>query len=381
MMSDAVVSEQQHEPRAERLLSLDAFRGMTIAGMILVNNPGRWDAVYAPLKHAEWHGWTPTDLIFPFFLFIVGVSIALSFARRAEITQGGGKIYLRIIRRALLIFALGLLIHGFPYYDFSTIRIPGVLQRIAVCYLFAAIIYLKAGWRVQAIAALALLVLYWVLMTFLAAPGFAAGDLSREANLAAYIDRTLLAGHIYTKVYDPEGILSTLPAIATTLAGTLTGAWLRSRHTPLEKTAGMFVAGALSVMSGWALGFWFPINKPLWTSSYVVLTTGLALQLLAICYWLIDIQKRKSWARPFLIFGTNAIAVYVLSAIAGRALGLWQVARRDGSLISARGYVFENLFAPNFSPAAASLAFSLAYVLVWLALMWVLYRRRIFIKV
>ncbi|HEU4595852.1 MAG TPA: heparan-alpha-glucosaminide N-acetyltransferase domain-containing protein, partial [Pyrinomonadaceae bacterium] len=265
----ATNAEQGGTQASGRMLSLDAFRGLTIAGMILVNNPGTWGAIYSPLRHAEWHGWTPTDLIFPFFLFIVGVSITLALSRRAE--SGGSKrdLYLKIFRRAALIFALGIFLAGFPFFDFAGIRIPGVLQRIAVCYLFAALVFLKTGWRTQALIAAALLVIYWMLMTLVAVPGFGAGDLGKEGNLAAYIDRALLEGHIWkqAKVYDPEGILSTIPAVATTLCGVLTGHLLRSRQSPFEKTAAMFVAGAAGVVAGWAWNFWFPVNKALWTSS------------------------------------------------------------------------------------------------------------------
>ncbi len=379
----ATTAEQGGIEASGRMLSLDAFRGLTIAGMILVNNPGTWGAIYSPLKHAEWHGWTPTDLIFPFFLFIVGVSITLALSRRAE--SGGGKrdLYIKIFRRAALIFALGVFLAGFPFFEFSTIRIPGVLQRIAVCYLFAAIIFLKTDWRTQALIAAALLVVYWMLMTLVPVPGFGAGDLGKEGNLAAYIDRALLEGHIWkqAKVYDPEGILSTIPAIATTLCGVLTGHLLRSRRSPFEKTAAMFVAGVAGVVFGWAWNFWFPINKPLWTSSYVLFTAGMGLQLLAVCYWLIDIKGRRRWAKPFVVFGTNALAVFFLSGIFARLLGLIKFTQADGKELSLHRVIFDNLFASWASPVNASLMFAVCFVLLWLGLMWILYRKRIFIKV
>jgi predicted acyltransferase len=368
---------------AGRMLSLDAFRGLTIGGMILVNNPGTWGAIYSPLKHADWHGWTPTDLIFPFFLFIVGVSITLALSRRAE--SGGDKrdLYVKIFRRALIIFALGIVLAGFPSFEFSTIRIPGVLQRIAVCYLFAALIFLKTGWRTQALIAAALLVVYWMLLTLVPVPGFGAGDLGKEGNLAAYLDRLLLEGHIWkqAKVYDPEGILSTLPAIATTLCGVLTGRLLRSRQTPSEKTAAMFVAGTAGIVAGWAWNFWFPINKPLWTSSYVLFTAGMALQLLALCYWLIDIKGVRRWAKPFVVFGTNALAVFFLTGIFARLLGLIKFTQPSGKQLALHSVIFDNLFASWASPINASLMFAVCFVLVWLGLMWILYRRNIFIKV
>lgn len=363
-----------------RLLSLDVFRGITIAAMILVNKPGTWEAVYPPLRHADWHGWTPTDLIFPFFLFIVGVSITLSLAGKVTAGSRRRDLYLKIIRRSLVIFALGLLIYGFPSYDLSTLRIPGVLQRIAVCYLVASIIFIKTDWKGQSIIAAALLLLYWLVMMVAPVPGYGAGDLSREGNLSAYLDRLLLSGHIYTPLYDPEGILSTVPAIATTLFGILAGHWLGSRRDEMEKTAGLFVAGAFAIFTGWAWGAAFPINKALWTSSYTVFTAGMAAQFLALCYWIIDIKDYRQWATPFVVFGVNAITVYVLSTIMVMTLDVWHI-QADGMEVSLKAYLFDQLFASWAAPAKASLMWAISYLLIWYALMWLLYRKRIFIKV
>ena len=376
-------SEANRNDASGRMLSLDVFRGLTIAGMVLVNNPGTWGAIYSPLRHAEWHGWTPTDLIFPFFLFIVGVSITLAFARRLE---GGGDqndLLRKAFKRSAIIFALGLFLNGFPYFDLAEIRIPGVLQRISVCYLVASVIFLKSSWRTQAAVAVALLLLYWALMALVPVPGFGAGDLGKEGNLAAYIDRALLGRHIWKGgvVFDPEGLLSTMPAISTTLSGVLTGRWLRSKRTQLEKVGGMFFAGACAVAFGWAWHFWFPINKSLWTSSYVVFTAGMALQLLAICYWLVDIKGYKRWAQPFVIFGVNALALFVFSGLLGRLMSVIKVPRTDGSSIALQPLIFRNLFASWASPLNASLAYAITYIFFWLFLMWLLYRKRIFIKV
>jgi predicted acyltransferase len=371
-------------PSTTRLLSLDAFRGMTVAGMTLVNNPGTWSAIYSPLEHAEWHGWTPTDLVFPFFLFIVGVSITLALSRRAE--AGGSKrdLYFKIVRRSLIIFGLGLFLAGFPYFNLSTIRIPGVLARIAVCYLCASLIFLNTDWRKQAYTAAALLLGYWALMTLVPVPGYGVGDLgSKEWNLAAYVDRAVFGRHVWSqaKVYDPEGILSTLPAIATTLCGVLTGHLLRSRRTPTEKVSAMFVAGVAGVVVGWIWNYWFPVNKALWTSSYVLLTAGMALQLLACCYWLIDLKGYRRWAFPFVVFGTNALAVFFLTGLCAKLLGLIKLAGADGKPVALQTFIFQNLFASWASPVNASLAFAVCFVLVWLGLTWLLYRRGIFIKV
>jgi predicted acyltransferase len=366
---------------AARMASLDVFRGMTIAGMILVNNPGTWGAIYAPLAHAEWHGWTPTDLVFPFFLFIVGVSITLALGRRAESAGPKRDLYVKIVRRSLIIFGLGLILAGFPSYDLSTIRIPGVLQRIAVCYLVASVIFLNTKWRAQVLIAAALLLFYWALMVLIPVPGFGAGNLSMEGNLAAYVDRTVLGRHTWKPLYDPEGILSTIPALVTTLGGVLTGHWLRSRRSELEKVAGMFIVGAGLIVAGWAWGFWFPVNKALWTSSYVLLTAGLALQLLAACLWLVDIKSYKRWATPFLIFGTNALIIYFLSELFSRVISTISLTRADGSAVELQTLVYEKVFASWASPINASLMYAICIVLLWLGVAAILYRKRIFIKV
>ena len=378
---DALTGEHKGTQATGRMTSLDVFRGLTIAGMILVNNPGTWDAIYSPLEHSKWHGWTPTDLVFPFFLFIVGVSITLALSRRAE---GGGSrrdLYLKIVRRAVIIFALGLLLSDFPYNDPATFRIPGVLQRIAVCYLFASVIFLNTTWRAQAAITAALLLAYWAILTFVPAPGFAAGDLSMPGSIASYVDRGVFGRHTWKPLYDPEGILSTTGALATTLAGVLTGQYLRTRREPLEKVAAMFVAGTGCVVVGWAWNYWFPVNKALWTSPYVVLTTGMALQLLAACYWLVDIKRLRRWSLPFAVFGTNALAVYFLSEFFVLLASLVRFTRPDGSQSDLLGLIYEKLFASWASPVNASLAFAVCFVLLWLGLMAILYRRGIFIKV
>ena len=363
---------------SSRLLSLDVFRGITIAGMVLVNDPGSWEHIYWPLEHAQWHGWTPTDLVFPFFLFIVGVAIPLAFGRRIE--SGGSKrdLYVKIIRRTLIIFAIGLFLNGFPYFRLSELRIPGVLQRIAVCYFFVSIIFLNTRVRTQVLIAIVLLLFYWILVKFVPAPGFAAGDLTKEGSLPSYVDRVVFGNHVWAqaKVYDPEGILSTIPAIVTALIGVLTGQWLRTERSRVEKVAGMFVVGAVLVALGWAWNAFFPINKALWTSSYVLFTGGLALEFLGFCYWLIDIKGYRRWARPFEVFGMNAIALYVVADLISELLGLIKV---GGDSLG--GWIYEHVFASWASPVNASLAFAISFVLVCLFFMWLLYRRRIFIKI
>ena len=347
--------------------------------MVLVNNPGTWEHIYGPLRHAEWHGWTPTDLVFPFFLFIVGVAIALSLGSRAERSGSKRDLYLKILKRALIIFAIGLFLNGFPYFSpLSELRIPGVLQRIAVCYFFAAIIFLNTRVRTQILIAVGLLLLYWIMMVFIPAPGFAAGDLTKEGSLASYVDRVVFGKHVWAqaKVYDPEGLLSTIPALVTALIGVLTGSWLRTEKSRIEKAAGMFVAGAVLVAVGWSWNSFFVINKALWTSSYVVFTGGLALQFLAFCYWLIDIKGYRRWAKPFEIFGLNAIALYVGAGLMANLFGLIKVGEQPLG-----DWIYQNVFASWLTPVNASLAFAISFVLVWLFLMWLLYRKRIFLKI
>jgi predicted acyltransferase len=351
-----------------RLLSLDAFRGLTIAGMVLVNNPGTWAAVYPPLRHAAWHGLTPTDVIFPFFLFIVGVAIPPSLGRRRD-AAGLAPTLRRVLRRVAVIFVLGLVLNGLFRVDWATLRIPGVLQRIALCYLIAAVLFLTTGRTTQAIVAAALLLVYWAVMTLVPVPGYAAGDLRPEGNLAAWVDRTLLGTHLWraTRVYDPEGLLSTVPAVATVLLGVLTGQWVQSSRPPRAIASGLLVAGVAGVALGAVWGLGFPVNKTLWTSSYAVLTAGLALLVLAACYWAVEIRGWRRWARPFVVLGVNALALFFLSTLAAVVLTLIHVGS-DGRTLHA--LLFERLFAPWAAPMTASLAYAATYLLAWWAVMW-----------
>jgi len=363
---------EQQGPARERLFSLDLFRGITIAAMIVVNNQSS-DEAFWPLQHAKWNGWTPTDLIFPFFLFIVGVSLVFSCHARLERGDSRRALVLHSIRRSAVLFAIGLALNGLAGIPLGSWRIPGVLQRIAVVYCAATLITLftKIPTRVAWIAIL--LLGYWALMRFVPVPGFGVPGrdiplLHPDANLAAHLDRKLLLGHLWEGTRDPEGILSTLPAIATALCGVLTGEWLRSRRPAGRKLAGMFVYGLTGVIAGEIWGVWFPINKKLWTSSYVVFTAGCALICLAGCYWLTDIKRhRRRWTRPFIVFGTNAIAGYVISELVGG----W---------LSWRGYTFLHSLAWMDSPALESLLHSLVVLILCFIPVWVLYQKRIFLK-
>jgi predicted acyltransferase len=369
-------------PAAPRLLSVDVLRGLTVAAMVLVNNPGSWRHVYWPLRHAEWHGFTPTDMVFPFFLFIVGVSIALALDPRLE--QGSPRLVGRVVRRSLVIFGLGLLLHALPRFELATLRIPGVLQRIAVCYLLAALLVVLSrgttGWRLQALVAGALLVGYWFLMTRVAPPGGVAGDLSPAGSLAAYLDRRLLGPHIWqgSKVYDPEGILSTLPAVATTLGGVLAGHWLRAARPPGRAAAGLVAGAALATALGWLWGLAFPINKSLWTSSYALFMAGLAALALAACYWVVEVRGRRGWTGPFVVLGVTALPLFFLSSFVARLLLLIRVGS-EGTRLQA--WLFDHLFAPWLAPVNASAAYALAYVLLWWGLMWMLHRSGLRLRV
>jgi predicted acyltransferase len=366
-----------------RLISLDVFRGLTVAGMVLVNNPGTWGTVYGPLRHAEWHGWTPTDLIFPFFLFIVGVAIPLALGRRLADGEERGRIVRRIIRRSLIIFALGLILHAVPSFDLTDLRIPGVLQRIAVCYLASALLFAVTGWRTQAVLAGAALLGYWAALTLVPVPGFGAGDLGQEGNLAAWLDRALLGRHIWRvgRVYDPEGILSTVPAIVTTLFGVLTGRWVRSGRTAGVIARGLLVAGATGVALGLLWGGWLPLNKSLWTSSYTVFTAGAALVVLAACYWAIEIRRWRWWTPPFVVLGVNALAVFFLSTLLAKLLVYVHVTGTGARSRALQAVLFDGLFAPWASPANASLAWALANVLLWVLVMWPLFRKGVTLTV
>lgn len=366
-------------PRSDRLVSLDAFRGLTVAAMVLVNNPGTWRAVYPALRHAEWHGWTLTDVIFPFFLFIVGVAVPLALGPRVEQTAGTW-VMVRVLQRSVVIFALGIVLNGFPGFHWATLRIPGVLQRIAVCYFIAATLFVATSWKVNAFIASTLLVGYWIVMTVVPVPGYGAGDLGKEGNLAAYLDRTLLGPHIWqaARVYDPEGVLSTAPALATVLFGVLTAHWLCSGRRPRAIAAGLALAGIVAVGLGQLWSQWFPVNKALWTSSYALLMSGLATLALGACYWLIEVQGCRRWALPFVVLGVNALALYFLSSLAANLLISIRVGADGGTL---RTLLFDRVFAPWATPVNASLAYALCYLLVWWGAMWMLYARGIRLRV
>lgn len=356
-----------------RLVSLDAFRGLTIAAMILVNNPGSWSAVYWPLDHAHWNGWTPTDLVFPFFLFMVGM--ALPFSRRTTAGQA--------LRRSATLFGLGIFMAAYPRFDLAAVRIPGVLPRIALCYLAAWAVRRVVGVRGQAVVAAALCVLYWVLLTRVPVPGVGPPSLGPDANLGAWLDRLLLDGHLWkqSRTWDPEGLLGTLPATATTLLGCVAGSWVRSARGANARTAGLLGAGLLLTLGGLLWDRSFPINKSLWTSSYVLFTGGMATYLFGLVYWTCDARGHAAWARPFVAYGRNAIFVFVASGLLLKTLILIKVAGPDGTSLSLQAYAHRTLFGSWLPPYPASLAHALAHVAGWGALLWAMDRRHVYLTV
>ena len=373
-----------------RLLSLDVFRGLTVAAMILVNNPGSWSTIYAPLKHAEWNGCTPTDLIFPFFLFIVGVSISYALGSKKESTSQS-KLLFTALKRASILFGLGLFLNLFPkvFTDpmeaFSTVRIPGVLQRIAIVFFFTALIYVKTNQKTQLRLFFGILIAYWALMTFVPVPGIGYANLEKETNLGAWLDRTILTeAHLWksVKTWDPEGILSTLPAVATGLFGVLIGTWLRRKDREESvKISWMFSIGILAVVFGLIWDLFFPINKALWTSSFVLYAGGLATIGLALCYWLIDVQGYKKGTTPLVVYGVNAITVFFLSGLIPRILTLIMVNMPDGTRVNSRVWMYETFYTPYFTPINASLAGAVTFILIWLLILWVMFKRKIIVKV
>ena len=398
----------------ERLLSLDVFRGLTVAGMLLVNDPGTWSAIYPPLEHAPWHGWTPTDLIFPFFLFIVGITTQLSVDARRARGDDDSAIQRQILRRGALIFLFGFLINGFPFFTWGSVdgvadptfgqrivdrllhwRIFGVLQRIGLAYIVSALIATRARVRTQVIVTVVLLFVYWIVMTVLPVPGThgVPGALllgKPETTMAAYWDRVLLdwsrfglGNHLWVNgvTWDPEGPLSTTGAICTALCGNLAGRWIALRRPLMERVAGLFAAGAIAMMVGLMWHWSFPINKNLWTGSYVVFTAGMASLSLATIMWLVDLQNWRWWTKPFVIYGVNPMVAFVGSAVMARLIYSILKVEYHGQRISLQSAIYQSAFASWLSPINASLAFAVTFVLFWFAVLALLYRRNIVLKV
>lgn len=449
-----VINEPLTREKPERMVALDVFRGITIAGMVLVNNPGSWGNQYGPVAHAKWNGCTPTDLIFPFFLFIVGVAMTFSFEKR--LSQGRNRLglFLHVCQRTIVLFLLGMMLNGFPFsqigdwgrwrivlpyiifiiglemlflnepifqsgktqggkiikivswlliaagigyfiLDFKhfqtylynknnelTLRVPGVLQRIALCYFFASIIMFFTRVRGRILWALGLMIAYWAIVKLIKAPaGYSADVTGSDGLLHDWIDRKIVGSHVYSARPDPEGILSTLPAIATALLGILCGNWLHQSLDKRDKCLGLFFLGNILLVFGMWTDYYFPINKKIWTSPYVLYTAGLGMIFLGMCYYLVDVKGYKKWAYPFLVYGTNAIFLYVASGILGRLLFMIKFQNAAGETVALKTLIYSNLFTSWLAPRNASLFYSIVYVFAWFLILVPLYRRKIFIKV
>ncbi|SOE21422.1 Predicted acyltransferase [Spirosomataceae bacterium TFI 002] len=413
----------------KRLLSVDVFRGLTIMLMTVVNNAGDWANIYPPFRHAEWHGCTPTDLVFPFFLFIMGVAVPLSGPIPIFTNDTMGKILTRtfrifglgfflsyftkiqffglegtgllIVRLLLTVVIFALLLGKYDkklqfyvsvfvlslmfifalggFESFSNVRILGVLQRIAIVYFFVSLLYYRTSFFVQAIVCISLLLIYWFFMALVPAGEWGAGLLEPGKNFAAWLDAKILGEHMYagTKTWDPEGVFSTIPAISTGLLGVLTGQILIKNSSTIQKAGFICIAGIVLIVVGWVWGLAFPINKALWTSSFVLFTAGLALFILGLLYFLIDHLNWKSWTKPFAIFGVNPMLVFFASGIIPRALGMINVGEQN-----LQSFIYTQLIAPNFSdPSMASLVGALIYLFIWFLILLFFHRRKLIFKV
>lgn len=369
---------------SERLVSLDAFRGATIAAMILVNNAGSFDTAYAPLLHVPWHGWTFTDCIMPSFLWIVGVAMTFSFAKRMERGDAKGALLLHSAKRGAIIFGLGLFLYLFPEFDFAHMRIPGVLQRIGVCYFLAAAIFLYSSWRGVLGWAIGCLAAYWMMLTLLPVPGYGAGVLTPMGNFAGYVDRLFLQGHMWTAAndWDPEGILSTIPSVSTMLFGVLAGYFLRrggeSRET---KTGWLFLSGAGLFSMGLFLDHLMPINKMIWTVSFAVLMAGVSTTAFACFYWLIDVQGYRKWVKPAVVFGMNSIAIYMLASLMEGAFIEFRIIPIAGEWVSPHRFMESYVLGQLLNPYNVSLVYSMLMVLIAYVVALAMYRKKWFLRV
>jgi predicted acyltransferase len=359
----------------DRILSVDIFRGATILLMVLVNTPGTWSNVYNPFLHADWHGYTPTDLVFPFFLFIVGTSIAFSYKGRKVNAEVYKKIGVRTLKLIALGVFLGAFIIHFPFFkNFQDIRFPGVLQRIGVVFFFAAILFINLDWKKLIWVTAILLIGYWLLMTIIPVEGIASTLDRAPNNLANWLDVQVFGSHNYKADYDPEGLLSTIPSIASSLLGVFTGLILTSKHAK-KATILMGLGGSLLII-GHIWNIVFPINKALWTSSFVLVTAGWANLILALIYYLTDVKKIE-FGSVFRYAGANAIVIYFLSSFISKIMG--QIKVGDTSL---HGWLFQKVYVHDFlALETSSLLYGLSVVLFYSFVGYFLYQRKIFIKV
>jgi len=362
--------------------AIDVVRGLAIVGMVLVNHAPPTDSIYSPLVHALWNGWTLADTIFPLFLFVVGVSIALAVKRPSEGDTPGREAYWKLSRRTFLLFAIGVALVNFPYFELHKLKLTGVLQHIALCYMVAALIYLHTTWRTQFALIPAIWLVHWALLGLLDVPGFGAGILTQEANASRYVDQLLLGPHsnsLHIET-DIDGVLVTLSSITTTMIGLLTGHWIKSGRDVSMKIAGMFTAGFALFVLGNVWDLVLPINKPIWTGSFVALTAGISLQLLAAGYWIMDFCGFKAWAKPLQIAGVNALTFYVYAQAIQRIVVFGRIYGEDGVPIRLRYVIYERLFSPWVSGELGALVYALVYLFFCFAFIALLYRKNIFIK-
>jgi predicted acyltransferase len=373
----------------ERLLALDVFRGMTLVAMTVVNMPGDEHFTYAPLAHVRWNGWTIADLIFPFFIFIVGVAIPYSFAGRLARGESKGKLVTHILLRTVVLFAVGVFMNwytnymsGLPRYHLANIRIFGTLQRIALCYFFASLLYLKFKARGLAIISTVILVLHFILLKFVPVPGHGVAVLGRDGNWVQFIDLHVMAGHLASRTWESKGFLGTFPALANMLLGVLAGMYFRSSRSAMEKVRSFLVMGNLGLLLGLVWSIWFPINQNLWTGSLVLFMSGMALVILACCYYLADVRKITWWTKPFVIFGVNSLFLWVVGGDVSSMTNLdaiW-ISQANGTQVSLRTLIY-NAFASWVGPVHGSELYALVWVTLWFGILAVMYKKRIFIKI
>jgi predicted acyltransferase len=390
MSGPALVSTPQ------RLLSLDVLRGLTIAFMIMVNNTGG-EGAWTEMRHADWNGFTATDLVFPTFLFVVGVSTVFSIEARLKRGDSRGKLAWHSLRRAVVLFLLGIFVNGFPHYHLAHLRFYGVLQRIAVCYLIVSVLYIwdRRVWTKVALL-FCVLIGYWILVRWVPVPGAGVPGhdvsfLDKDQNIVAWLDRQLMPGHLYEdppahNLRDPEGLLSDIPAVGTALLGLLAGMWLSGRRAVRTNALGLAIGAATCLATGYFWSIWFPLNKKMWTSSYVLVAAGWSLLLFALTYWAVEQRGwgKSGWSKrllwPWLVFGSNAIVVYIISDLLEGAVGLVPFTA-SGHRYDALSYLYDHVFVPISDPGWRALAYSVFYALVCFLPVWLLYRRKIFVKV
>jgi predicted acyltransferase len=387
----ATTAEPAAPRKKQRLLALDVFRGLTLLGMVLVNSPGDSHFAYPAVKHVAWHGWAFADLVFPFFLFIVGVAVPYSVESRRARGAAGGRIVLHVLQRAVVLFSIGLAMNWYhkldlahPALDLPHLRFFNVLQRIAICSVGLTMLYLWCKPRTQAVIAVTILAGFFVLIKFVPVPGYGAGVLDKVGNWAQFIDSHVMGAHCGSvergQFLEGKGLLTTLPALVTGLLGLWTGRYLRGPAPALEKLVNLYFFGTAAMLSG---AFWdnfFPINQNLWSSSLVLFMGGMAMVVLASCYYLADFRKITWWTPPFVVMGTNSLAVWIGSVTVKDTLDKIKLGGAAGKAVDLKTHLYNGLV-PWLGPWNASLAFAVLYVLFWLGIMWVLYRKRIFFKI